>query len=101
MLLQKINIKNSHYQILKEKFEPEPGIEPRTSAFLARRSTTWSILFQVVERRDRIPEVRIPVQVRIFLLRSDNVNFPKHKLWACLQLIIWFNKNMLYFYFEF
>ena len=24
----------------REKFEPEPGFEPRTSGFLARRSTT-------------------------------------------------------------
>ena len=30
----------SDYQISIEKFEPEPGFEPRTSGFLARRSTT-------------------------------------------------------------
>ena len=24
------------------------------------------------------------------LLRSENVNFPRHKLWVCLQSIIWF-----------
>ena len=29
-----------HYKISREKFEPEPGFEPRTSGFLARRSTT-------------------------------------------------------------
>ena len=29
-----------HYQILREKLEPEPGFEPRTSGFLARRSTS-------------------------------------------------------------
>ena len=28
------------YMISKGKFEPEPGFEPRTSGFLARRSTT-------------------------------------------------------------
>ena len=28
---------------------------------------------QVIERRARDPEVRIPVQVQIFLLRSDNI----------------------------
>ena len=31
------------YRISREKFEPEPGFEPRTSGFLARRSTTWAI----------------------------------------------------------
>ena len=25
-----------HYKISREKFEPEPGFEPRTSEFLAR-----------------------------------------------------------------
>ena len=30
---------NLHYKISREKFEPEPGFEPRTSGFLARRST--------------------------------------------------------------
>ena len=29
----------------------------------------------------------VQVQVRIFLLRSDNVNFPRHKLRVCIQLI--------------
>ena len=33
-----------HYKISREKFEPEPAFEPRTSGFLARRSTTWAIL---------------------------------------------------------
>ena len=32
--------------------------------------------------------------LRIFLLRSNNVNFPRHKLWVCFQLIIWF-KNFV------
>ena len=31
---------NLHYEISREKFEPEPGFEPRISGFLARRSTT-------------------------------------------------------------
>ena len=29
-----------HYKISREKLEPEPGFEPRTSGFLARRSAT-------------------------------------------------------------
>ena len=33
---------NSFYKISREKFEPEPGFEPRTSGFLAQRSTTLS-----------------------------------------------------------
>ena len=37
-----------HYKISREKFEPQPGFEPRTSGFQA----------QVVERRARNPEVR-------------------------------------------
>ena len=28
------------------------------------------------------------------LLRSDNVNFPRHKLWGCFQLIIWFEYHI-------
>ena len=39
-------------------------------------------------------EVRIPVLVQIFLLRSYNVNFPMHKLWVCFQLIIWFEYHI-------
>ena len=42
---------NLHYRISKEKFEPEPGFESRTSGFLAR-------IAQVVERWARNPEVR-------------------------------------------
>ena len=29
-----------YYRISREKFEPEPGFEPWTTEFLARRSTT-------------------------------------------------------------
>ena len=46
-----------HYKISREIFEPEPGFEPRTSGFLARRSTTWAIL------------VLMPAHVQISLLR--------------------------------
>ena len=35
-----ISIVKNHYKISREKFEPEPGFEPRTSGFLARCSTT-------------------------------------------------------------
>ena len=61
---------------------PEPGYEPRTSGFLARPSTTWSIL------------VLMPAHVHFFLLRSYNVNFPRHKLRVCIQLIIWFEYHI-------
>ena len=47
-----------YYKISREKLEPEPGFEPRTSGFSS-------------------PEVRIPVLVQVFLLRSYNVKFPK------------------------
>ena len=30
----------NYYKISREKLEPEPGFEPRTSGFLARRSAT-------------------------------------------------------------
>ena len=57
---------DSDYKISREKLEPEPGFEPRTSGFPARRF-----------------EVRIPVLVQVFLLRSYNVKFPKaNKLWV-------------------
>ena len=29
-----------YYKVSREKFEKEPGFEPRTSGFLARQSTT-------------------------------------------------------------
>ena len=45
------------YKISREKLEPEPGFEPRTSGFLARRSATRAIL------------VLMPAHVQIFLLR--------------------------------
>ena len=39
----------------------------------------------------RRSEVRIPVLVQVFLLRSYNVKFPKaNKLWVWFQLITWF-----------
>ena len=53
--------------ISREKFEPEPGFEPRTSGFLPWRSSI------------ELSEVRVPVQVQIFLLKFDNVNFQSQK----------------------
>ena len=59
-----------------------------------RQIWTWAgmrtRIAQVAERRARNPEVRIPVLVQIFLLRSDNVNFPRHKLWVCFHLMLIF-----------
>ena len=77
---------NLHYQISREKFEPELGFELRTSGFLARRSTTWAILVLMPASvsRGRFDHVRIPVQVRIFLLRSDNDN--KTIVWGLMIL---------------
>ena len=51
---------NLNYQISREKFEPEPGFEPRISGFLARRSTTSAIL------------VLMPAHAQISLLRRRN-----------------------------
>ena len=47
----------SFNKISREKFEPEPGFEPRTSRFLVRLSTTLVIL------------VLMPAHVQISLLR--------------------------------
>ena len=47
---------NLHYKISRAKFEPEPEFEPQTSGLEIRRS-----------------EVRIPVLVQMFLLRSYNI----------------------------
>ena len=47
----------SNYNISREKFEPEPEFEPRTSGFLARRSATWAIL------------ILMPANAQISLLR--------------------------------
>ena len=46
-----------HYKIVREKLEPEPGFEPLTSGFLARRSATSAIL------------VLMPAPVQMSLLR--------------------------------
>ena len=48
------------YKISREKLEPEPGFEPRTSGFLAGLEIRRS-------------EVGIPVLVQIFLFRSNNI----------------------------
>ena len=43
----------------------------------------------------RRSEVRIPVQVQVFLLRSYNVKFPKaNKLWVWFQLMAWFEYHI-------
>ena len=55
--MQKITFDINYYKISREKLEPEPGFEPRTSGFLARRSATWAIL------------VLMPAHVHISLLR--------------------------------
>ena len=79
----------NYYKNSREKFEPEPGFEPRTSEFLARRSTTWAILV-LSWLEIRRSEVRIPVLVQIFLLRPYNVNFLRHKLCVCFQCYQYF-----------
>ena len=62
---------NLHYKISREKLEPEPGFEPRTSGFLARRSATWATL--------------------VFLLRSYNAKFPKAQTMGLVSInnLIW------------
>ena len=66
------------YKISREKFEPEPGFEPQTSGFLA-------------ELEIRRSEVRIPVLVQIFLLRSYNVKFPMAQTMGLISInnLIW------------
>ena len=55
----------------REKFEPGPGFEPRTSRSLAWHSTTWSIL------------VQLTVQVQISLLKA--MLFRQCGLWHYLS----------------
>ena len=38
--MERFQLELIYYKISREKFEPEPGFEPRTSGHLARRSTT-------------------------------------------------------------
>ena len=57
---------NLHYQISREKFEPEPGFERRTSRSLAWRSTTGE-----PGRRTRITEV-VEHQARDLEARGSN-----------------------------
>ena len=67
---------NLHYRISNEKFEHESEFEPRASAWLKWHSSQEGDLkMGWHENQDsssgRAP-IRIPVQVRIFLFRSDN-----------------------------
>ena len=40
-------LENLHYKISREKFEPEPEFEPRTSKFLAWRSSQVQISLEI------------------------------------------------------
>ena len=51
-----------HYQISREKFEPEPGLKPQTSRYLAWRSTIELSWFNWRS------EFRVPVQIQNFFL---------------------------------
>ena len=67
----------------------------KSGIYLKREIWTWPGMRTGLEIRRS--EVRIPVLDQIFLLRSYNVNFPRHKLWVCFQLIIWF-KHFVYLF---
>ena len=82
-----------YYKISREEFEPELGFEPRTSGFIARRSTTWAILvlmpahvqISLLRRMPLLPggavmTLSVIILVRICLLRSYNVKFPKAQI---------------------
>ena len=65
----------NHYRISRKKFEPEPGIEHRTS--------NLQICFKrIIERQARDLEVRgsNSSSGSDFSLKSDNVNFQRYKL---------------------
>ena len=57
--------KLAHYKISREKFEPEPGFEPRTSGFLARRSTNPAE--NIYENNQRIPDTTLFSIFRLYI----------------------------------
>ena len=48
----------------------------------------------LVETMFLVEVVNLICLLCFFLLRSDNVNFPRHKLQVCFQLIIWFEYHI-------
>ena len=52
---------------------------------LKRKIRTWTGI--------RTSDLRISSPA-LYHLRSDNVNFPRHKLWVSFQLIIWFENHI-------
>ena len=85
------------WKISREKFEPEPGFEPRTSSLelyhLSYPGSHASSCSNLPLETDATFTTRCghdTICHFIFFLRSYNVNFPRHKLWVCFQLIIWF-----------
>ena len=71
------------YRISREKLEPEPGLEPRTSGFLNRRSTTWAIL------------ILMPAHVQIALLGRMPL-LPGDAVMALSAIILTFSSSLLF-----
>ena len=62
---------NIHYQISREKFEPELGLEPRTSRSLAWHST----IELMVNRWQIVSEITMPCEWHVFQEKYLNVNW--------------------------
>ena len=90
-------------KISREKFEPELILEPWTSRFLAWQLNQDS---SMVEYQARDLEVRVPVQVQIFLLKSDKlysiseisciINNSRESFWVLSQWFMWLLPMMLF-----
>ena len=83
---------NLHYRISREKFEPEPGFEPRTSSqALCHLSCPGSHASSC----SNLPlETDATCTSWCGHVMSYNVKFPRHKLWVYFQLIIWFEYHI-------
>ena len=90
---------NLHYQISREKFEPEPGFKPQTSGFLAQRSTTWAILvlmpahvqISLLRRMQLLPGMTLSA----ILLTTWELTSPFRWIWYSNQIINWIQSHNL------
>ena len=71
MWLRNLHKMDFHYQISREKLEPELGFKTQTSGSLAWHSTTWTILVLMFRFKCKFPKAQI---ISLFLLTKMNLS---------------------------
>ena len=86
---------SNYYKISREKLEPEPGFELRTSGFLARCSATWAILV-LMPAHDQISLLRrmhfyqaMRSWHSVIILTTSELTSPFTRIWYSNQVINW------------